>query len=59
MKRNRGPANADRQRKQPGMKIDILLYSQMKALAALRGVNIGAVVDDAMRQYLDGQKDRL
>ena len=59
MKRNRGSANANRQRKQPGMQIDTRLYSRMKAVAALRGVRIGDVVDDAMQQYLDRQEEQL
>ena len=58
MKR-RDTANADRQRKQPGLQVDVKLYARMKAMAALRGVRIGDVVDDAMRQYLDIQEDKL
>lgn len=60
MKRNnRGPANADRQRKQPGMQVDVKLYARMKALAVLRDERVGDVVDDAMRQYLDRQEEKL
>lgn len=59
MKRNRGTADANRQRKQPGLQVDVKLYARMKAMAALRGVRIGDVVDDAMRQYLDGQEERI
>jgi hypothetical protein len=59
MNRNRGAANANRQRKQPGFQVDVKLYSRMKALAALRGVRIGDVIDDAMQQYLDRQEDKL
>lgn len=59
MNRNRSTANADRLRKQPGLQVDVKLYARMKAMAALRGVRIGDVVDDAMRQYLDGQEDRI
>ena len=58
MKRNRnqGTANPNRQTKQPGMQVSVDLYARMKAQAALRGVCIGDVVDDAMRQYLDRVK---
>ena len=59
MKRNQGTADANRQRKQPGMQINTGLYARIKAMAALRGVRIGDVVDDAMQQYLDRQEDRL
>ena len=59
MKRNRGAANAIRHRKQPGLLVDVNLYARMKALAALRGVRIGDVVDDAMADYLNRQEDRL
>ena len=55
----RGTADTNRQRKQPGLQVDVQLYARMKALAALRGVRIGDVVDEAMRQYLDKQEDRL
>ena len=55
----RGTADAIRQRKQPGLQVDVQLYARMKALAALRRVRIGDVVDEAMRQYLDRQEDRL
>ncbi len=58
MKR-RGPAIPNRQRKQPGLQVDVKLYARVKALAALRGVRIGDVVDEAMRQYLGTQEDRL
>ena len=46
-------------RKQPGMQVDVKLYARMKAMAALRGVRIGDVVDLAMRQYLDSQEEQL
>ena len=59
MKRKRGAANAIRQRKQPGMQVDVKLYARMKALAALRGVRIGDVIDEAMADYLDQQGDKL
>ncbi|MCH7688815.1 MAG: hypothetical protein IH899_19390 [Planctomycetes bacterium] len=58
MKR-RGSADANRQRKQPGLQVDVKLYARMKALAALRGVRIGDVVDLAMQEYLDQQGDKL
>ena len=58
MKRNQGTADTNRHRKQPGMQINVKLYARMKAMAALRGVRIGEVVDDAMRQYLDSQEDK-
>ena len=58
MKR-RGSADANRQRKQPGLQVDVKLYARMKALAALRGVRIGDVVDLAMQEYLDQQGDRI
>ncbi|MCH7537130.1 MAG: hypothetical protein IID57_04690 [Proteobacteria bacterium] len=59
MKANRGTADTIRQTKQPGMQVDVKLYARMKALAALRDVRIGDVIDDAMRQYLDSQEDRI
>ena len=59
MKRNQGTANANRQRKQPGMQVDVKLYARIKAMAALRGVRIGDVVDDALADYLDRQEDKL
>ena len=59
MKRNQGTANANRQRKQPGMQVDVKLYARMKAMAALRGVRIGDVIDDAMAEYLDRQGEQL
>ena len=59
MKRDRGTADTIRQTKQPGMQVDVKLYARMKALAALRGVRIGDVIDDAMRQYLDRQEEQL
>ena len=59
MKRNRGTANENHQRKQPGFQVDVKLYARMKALAALRGVRIGDVIDDAMADYLNRQGDRL
>ena len=59
MKRNRGTANENHQRKQPGFQVDVKLYARMKAMAALRGVRIGDVFDDAMLQYLTAQEDRL
>ena len=59
MKRNRGIANAIRHRKQPGLQVDVELYARMKALAALRGVHIGDVVDEAMLQFLERQEDRI
>ena len=59
MKRNQSTADANRQRKQPGMQVDVKLYARMKAMAALRDVRIGDVIDDAMRQYLDSQEDRI
>ena len=59
MKRNQGTADANRQRKQPGMQINTGLYARIKAMAALRGVRIGDVVDDAMADYLDRQEDKL
>ena len=59
MKANRGTTDTIRQTKQPGMQVDVKLYARMKALAALRDVRIGDVIDDAMRQYLDSQEDRI
>lgn len=59
MKRKQGTADANRQRKQPGMQINTGLYARIKAMAALRGVRIGDVVDDAMADYLDRQEDKL
>ena len=59
MKRNQGTANTNRQRKQPGMQVDVKLYARMKAMAALRGVRIGDVIDDAMAEYLDRQGEQL
>ena len=59
MKRNQGTADAIRQRKQPGMQVDVKLYARIKALAALRGLRIGDVIDDAMADYLDRQEDKL
>lgn len=59
MKLDRGTANTDRNRKQPGLLVDVKLYARMKALAALRGLRIGDVVDDAMKQYLARQEDRI
>ena len=59
MKRNQGTANANRQRKQPGMQVDVKLYARIKAMAALRGVRIGDVVDDALADYLERQEDKL
>ena len=53
MKRNQSIADAIRQRKQPGMQVDVKLYARMKAMAALRGVRIGDVIDDAMADYLN------
>ena len=58
MKR-RATADTNSQRKQPGMQVDVKLYARMKALAALRGVRIGDVIDDAMADYLDQQGDKL
>ena len=55
----RGTVDTNGQRKQPGLQVDVHLYARMKALAALRGVRIGDVVDEAMRQYLNRQEDRL
>ena len=46
-------------RKQPGMQVDVKLYARMKAMAALRGVRIGDVIDLAMQQYLDSQEEQL
>ena len=59
MKANRGTTDTIRQTKQPGMQVDVKLYARMKALAALRGVRIGDVIDDAMADYLNRQGDRL
>ncbi|MCH9007056.1 hypothetical protein IIA29_03465 [candidate division KSB1 bacterium] len=59
MKRNQGTADTNRQRKQPGMQVDVKLYARMKALAALRGVRIGDVIDEAMASYLNRQENRL
>ncbi|MCH9027832.1 MAG: hypothetical protein IIA05_12100 [Proteobacteria bacterium] len=59
MKRKQGTADTNRQRKQPGMQINTGLYARIKAMAALRGVRIGDVVDDAMVDYLDRQEDKL
>ena len=59
MKRNQGTADTNRQRKQPGMQVDVKLYARMKAMAALRGVRIGDVIDDAMAEYLDQQENRI
>ena len=59
MKRKQSTADTNRQRKQPGMQINTGLYARIKAMAALRGVRIGDVVDEAMQQYLDRQEDRL
>ena len=59
MKRKQSTADTNCQRKQPGMQINTGLYARMKAMAALRGVRIGGVVDEAMQQYLDRQEDRL
>ena len=58
MKR-RGITDTNSQRKQPGLQVDVKLYARMKAMAALRGVRIGDVVDEAMQQYLDRQADRI
>ena len=58
MKRNQGSADAIRQRKQPGMQINTGLYARMKAMAALRGMRIGDVVDEAMADYLNRQEDK-
>lgn len=55
----RGTTDINCQRKQPGLQVDVQLYARMKALAALRGVRIGDVVDEAMRQYLGRQEDKL
>ena len=59
MNRNQDTADANRQRKQPGTQMDAKLYARMKALAALRGVRIGDVIDAAMADYLDHQGDKL
>ena len=59
MKRNQGTADVNRQRKQPGMQINTGLYARIKAMAALRGVRISDVVDEAMRQYLKQQENRI
>lgn len=59
MKRNRGPIDANRQTKQPGFQVDVKLYARAKALAALRGVRIGDVIDAAMADYLNRQEDKL
>ena len=59
MNRNQVAVDANRQRKQPGMQVDVKLYARMKAMAALRGVRIGDVIDDAMQQYLDRLEDKL
>ena len=58
MKRNQSTADTNRQRKQPGMQINVDLYARMKACAALRGVRIGDVVDQAMLEYLDRQENK-
>ena len=59
MKRTQGSTNAIRERKQPGMQVDTKLYARCKAEAALRGVRIGDIIDEAMLQYLDRQEDKL
>ena len=59
MKRNRSTADTDRTRKQPGFQIDIKLYARAKALAALREVRIGDIIDAALEEYLERQKDRI
>lgn len=59
MKRNRGTTDANRQTKQPGFQVDVKLYARAKALAALRGVRIGDVIDAAMADYLNRQEDKL
>ena len=59
MKRKQSTADTNRQRKQPGMQVDVKLYARMKAMAALRGVRIGDVIDDAMAEYLDRQGEQL
>ena len=59
MERTQGATNAIRERKQPGFQIDIKLYARAKALAALRGVLIGDVIDVALEEYLDRQGDKL
>ena len=59
MKRNQSTADANRQRKQPGMQVDVKLYARMKAMAALRDVRIGDVIDDAMQDYLDREENKI
>ena len=59
MKRKQSTADTNRQRKQPGMQVDVKLYARIKAMAALRGVRIGDVVDDALADYLERQEDKL
>ena len=59
MKANRDTADTICQTKQPGMQVDVKLYARMKAMAALRGVRIGDVIDLAMQQYLDSQEEQL
>ncbi len=46
-------------RKQPGMLLDHALYLRFKTAAALRGIYVGVAMDDAMRQYLDQQENRI
>ena len=43
-------------RKQVGALIDEQLYRQAKALAIMQGRTTGAVIDDALRQYLAAQQ---
>ena len=41
------------------MQVDVKLYARMKAMAALRDVRIGDVIDDAMQDYLDREENKI
>ncbi|MCH8277770.1 MAG: hypothetical protein IIC12_02415 [Proteobacteria bacterium] len=59
MKRNRGTADTNRPRKQPGMLLDHALYLRFKMAASLRGIRVGAAMDKAMSQYLDREENKI
>ena len=59
MKRNRGTADTNRPRKQPGMLLDHELYCRFKMAASLRGIRVGEAMDKAMTEYLNRQGDEL
>jgi hypothetical protein len=57
-RRNKKPEKKEQERKQLGVLINSVLWTQIKILALQQGRNATEVLEDAMREYLQKHKGK-